>query len=81
VVRLRLDRGADPNERQERGYVALQTAATHGDIEMAATLIEHGAPTAWDRGRAEQQRDPGTEGKRRAFIAQAAAPDSGRRGV
>jgi aminopeptidase N len=36
--------------------------------------MAHQAPTALQRYAAEQQRDPGTEGKRRAFIAAAAQP-------
>lgn len=49
MVRLLLERGADPNARQERGFVALHTAAMHGDIEMAKALVEHGAdPRAAD---------------------------------
>ena len=43
MVRLLLEHGADPNARQQMGYVALQTAALHGDIEMATMLIDHGA--------------------------------------
>lgn len=43
MVRLLLERGADPNARQERGFVALHTAALHGDIDMAKMLLEHGA--------------------------------------
>lgn len=43
MVRLLLDHGANPNARQDRGFMALQTAALHGDIEMAAMLLEHGA--------------------------------------
>ena len=43
MVRLLLDRGADPNARQQLGYVALHTAAAHGDMEMAKALVEHGA--------------------------------------
>lgn len=43
MVRLLLEHGADPNARQERGFVALHTAALHGDIEMAKVLLEHGA--------------------------------------
>ncbi|HTD59036.1 MAG TPA: M1 family metallopeptidase, partial [Gemmatimonadaceae bacterium] len=43
---------------------------------IVTALVAQGAPTAWDRYRDEQKRDPGTEGKRRAFIAQAASPDS-----
>jgi aminopeptidase N len=43
---------------------------------IVTALVAQGAPTAWDRYHDEQKRDPGTEGKRRAFIAQAASPDS-----
>ena len=43
TMRLLLDRGADPNARQQQGFVALQTAAIHGDTEMAKLLLDHGA--------------------------------------
>jgi aminopeptidase N len=41
---------------------------------IVTALMAHDAPTALTRYAAEQQRDPGTEGQRRAFIAAAARP-------
>jgi ankyrin repeat protein len=43
TIKLLLERGADPNARQEAGFTAFHSAAAHGDIEMARMLIEHGA--------------------------------------
>jgi ankyrin repeat protein len=43
MVQLLLDRGADPNQRQQSGYVAIHTAALHGDREMAEMLLRAGA--------------------------------------
>src|SRR5439155_23219737 len=43
TMRLLLDRGANPNARQESGFTALHGAAGHGDIEMAKLLLEFGA--------------------------------------
>lgn len=52
IVRLLLERGANPDARQEKGFVALHTAALHGDVEMAQMLLDHGADpkTAADDG-------------------------------
>ncbi len=38
-----LERGADPNARQQLDYTALHGAASRGDIEMAKLLLAHGA--------------------------------------
>jgi ankyrin repeat protein len=43
TMRLLLERGADPNARQQLDYTALHGAASRGDIEMAKLLLEHGA--------------------------------------
>jgi ankyrin repeat protein len=43
TMKLLLDRGADPNARQQLGFTALHAAAGHGDIEMAKLLLEAGA--------------------------------------
>lgn len=43
TMKLLLERGADPNARQQEGFTALHSAANHGDIEMAKLLLEHGA--------------------------------------
>ena len=66
----RLDRGLD---RDSVAGTPLREPTRWG---IVTALVAQGAPTAWDRYRDEQKRDPGTEGKRRAFIAQAASPDS-----
>jgi|SRR5438874_10520744 len=43
TMRLLLERGANPNARQESGFTALHGAAGHGDVEMAKLLLKHGA--------------------------------------
>lgn len=43
TMRMLLDRGADPNARQQLDYTALHGAASRGDIEMAKLLLDHGA--------------------------------------
>ena len=43
TMKLLLERGADPNARQQEGFTALHSAASHGGIEMAKLLIQHGA--------------------------------------
>jgi ankyrin repeat protein len=42
-LRLLLERGADPNARQQSEYTPLHTAAARGDMEMARLLLAHGA--------------------------------------
>ena len=43
TMRLLLEKGANPNPRQEAGFTPFHSAANHGDIEMAKLLIQHGA--------------------------------------
>ena len=43
TMKLLLERGADPNARQQMGFTPFHGAASRGDIEMAKLLIEHGA--------------------------------------
>jgi|SRR5688500_6467510 len=43
MIRILLDRGADPNARQQMDYTPLHTAASRGDIEMAKLLMSYGA--------------------------------------
>lgn len=43
TMRLLLERGADPNARQQEGFTAFHSAASRGDIEMARLLLAHGA--------------------------------------
>ena len=43
TLRLLLDRGADPNAKQQQDYTPLHTAAARGDRVMAELLLAHGA--------------------------------------
>jgi ankyrin repeat protein len=43
TMRVLLQRGADPNARQQMDYTPLHGAASRGDVEMAKLLIAHGA--------------------------------------
>jgi ankyrin repeat protein len=43
TMKLLLERGADPNARQQLGFTALHSAASRGDVEMAKLLLQHGA--------------------------------------
>jgi ankyrin repeat protein len=43
TMKLLLERGADPNARQQFGFTAFHAAASRGDIEMAKLLLQHGA--------------------------------------
>lgn len=43
TMKMLLDRGADPNARQQLAFTALHGAASRGNIEMAKLLIVHGA--------------------------------------
>lgn len=43
TMRLLLERGADPNARQQSDYTPLHGAASRGDVAMAKLLLEHGA--------------------------------------
>jgi uncharacterized protein len=59
TMRLLLDRGADPNARQQMDYTPLHGAASRGDVEMAKLLLAHGA-----------DREPrGTDGQTPADVA------------
>jgi ankyrin repeat protein len=46
LARLLLERGADPNARQQAGFTALHEAAASGRLELARLLVDSGA----DRG-------------------------------
>jgi len=43
TMRLLLERGADPNAKQQVDYTAMHGAASRGDFEMAKLLLAHGA--------------------------------------
>jgi uncharacterized protein len=43
TMKLLLERGADPNARQQLDYTPLHGAASRGDVEMAELLLAHGA--------------------------------------
>jgi uncharacterized protein len=46
TMKLLLERGADPNARQQMDFTALHGAASRGDVEMAKMLLAHGADAA-----------------------------------
>jgi ankyrin repeat protein len=46
TMKLLLERGADPNARQQVDFTPLHGAASRGDVEMAKMLIAHGADPA-----------------------------------
>jgi ankyrin repeat protein len=43
IVKMLLDAGADPNVKQERGFVPLHSAAANGDVAVVELLLRHGA--------------------------------------
>ena len=43
IVRILLEAGADPNARQEGGFVPLHSAAQNGNLPVAELLLRHGA--------------------------------------
>ena len=46
TMRLLLEAGADPNLRQQGGFVPLHEAAHSDDVELARLLLDHGADPA-----------------------------------
>lgn len=46
MMKLLLERGANPNAKQQLDYTPLHTAAGRGDTEMAKMLLAHGADRA-----------------------------------
>jgi ankyrin repeat protein len=45
IAKLLLERGADPNARQQDDFTPLMAADQHGDERLRELLIEHGAET------------------------------------
>jgi len=59
MMKILLERGANPNAKQQLDYMPIHTAAARGDIEMARLLLAHGA-----------ERNPlGSDGKSPADVA------------
>ena len=66
TTRLLLERGANPNARQQQGFTALHTAAGHGDVEVAKMLMEFGADP---RARTEDGKDAAEVAEKFGFPA------------
>lgn len=43
IAKMLLEAGADPNARQERGFVPLHDAAANGNLPLVELLLQHGA--------------------------------------
>jgi ankyrin repeat protein len=43
IAKLLLERGADPNARQQDDYTPLMAADQHGDSRLRELLVQHGA--------------------------------------
>lgn len=43
MMKILLERGANPNAKQQLDYTPIHTAAARGDMEMARLLLSHGA--------------------------------------
>jgi hypothetical protein len=56
IVKMLLERGADPNAPQERGFVPLHDAAANGNLELVQLLVKRGAQV---NAKAEDGKTPG----------------------
>jgi uncharacterized protein len=43
IVKMLLEAGADPNVKQERGFVPLHSVAANGNVAVVELLLKHGA--------------------------------------
>lgn len=68
MLKTLLERGADPNARQQMDYRPLHTAAARGDIEMAKLLLEHGANRDVRGTDGKSPRDIAADHKHAAFV-------------
>ena len=66
TTRLLLERGANPNARQQGGFTGLHTAAGHGDVEMVKMLMEFGADP---HARTDDGKDAAAVGEKFGFPA------------
>ncbi len=69
TMRLLLERGADPNARQELDFTPLHGAAGHGNIEMARLLYAHGAEREPKSSDGKSPADVAREHGQEAFLA------------
>ena len=69
TMRLLLERGADPNTRQELDFTPLHGAAARGDVEMARLLLAHGAGREPKSSDGKSPADVAREHGKEAFLA------------
>jgi len=60
-VKMLLEAGADPNARQERGFVPLHDAAMNGNTALVELLLKHGARADAKTDDGKTARDMATE--------------------
>jgi ankyrin repeat protein len=61
IVKMLLEAGADPNARQERGFVPLHDAAMNGNTALVELLLKHGARADAKTDDGKTARDMATE--------------------
>jgi len=61
IVKMLLEAGADPNARQERGFVPLHDAAANGHAALVELLLKHGARADAKTDDGKTARDMATE--------------------